>query len=557
MLITDKTELKKYSTENRLWQGIPGIEVTKKGRIFLTFYSGGTAEQVDNYVVLIRSDDGVNFTEPIAAVFQKDHRCYDACLWIDPLERLWFTWSYAPDHAVYGVVCDDPDAEELKWSEIIKIGKEVMMNKPTVLSTGEWLFPITVWNYGILAAGGFNSEKDVKDRKAFAYKSVDNGKSFQKIGGVDAPDRSFDEHMILELKDGRLAMFIRTTYGIAVSYSFDRGKTWTEAQNSGLGGPCSRFFISRLSSGRILLINHYQYRGRDNLYAMLSEDECKTWKYKMLLDERDNVSYPDAKESDDGYIYITYDRERGTSMTSLEGAYTQAREIMLAKITENDIIAGSLTDKESKLKCVASKLGKYAHENENPYCEIKRFSDEELVRHLMEKSSDEILCVLFEQYQVNCLNLHKIDNQKLDLLVEELEKKSETKEKTIREITTLIRSVTVFSNRDVPIVERIKIIIQRDLKNNLSVKEIAEMLGISLYYMCHLFKKETGVTIVDYKNELKISKAKEFLISSDKKITDIAYECGFESSSYFSKVFFASEKITPTEYRNLLSNKQI
>ena len=52
------------------------------------------------------------------------------------------------------------------------------------------------------------------------------------------------------------------------------------------------------------MINHYQFVGRDHLTAMLSEDEGKTWKYKLLLDERADVSYPDAKEADDGYIYI-------------------------------------------------------------------------------------------------------------------------------------------------------------------------------------------------------------------------------------------------------------
>ena len=46
MLITDKSKLEKYYAKNRLWQGIPGIEHTKGGRTFLTFYSGGVKEQV-------------------------------------------------------------------------------------------------------------------------------------------------------------------------------------------------------------------------------------------------------------------------------------------------------------------------------------------------------------------------------------------------------------------------------------------------------------------------------------------------------------------------------
>ena len=45
MLITDKNELKKYTSVKRMWQGIPGIERTKGGRLFATWYSGGVTEQ--------------------------------------------------------------------------------------------------------------------------------------------------------------------------------------------------------------------------------------------------------------------------------------------------------------------------------------------------------------------------------------------------------------------------------------------------------------------------------------------------------------------------------
>ena len=223
-----------------------------------------------------------------------------------------------------------------------------MMNKPTVLSSGEWLFPIAVWDL-VTLSGGFNGvadasgkQSDLEERLAFAYRSVNNGESFERLGGSNIPQRSFDEHMILELKDGTLAMFVRTKYGIGVSYSTDKGLSWSKGEDSGLGGPCSRFFIRRLKSGRVLLINHFGYTGRSHLTAMLSEDDGKTWKYKLLLDERANVSYPDATENGDGYIYITYDRERGGFLNSLEKAYASAREVLIAKITEEDIIAGEL-----------------------------------------------------------------------------------------------------------------------------------------------------------------------------------------------------------------------
>lgn len=149
MLYTDKEALKKYNAENRIWQGIPGIEVTKGGRIFLTFYSGEKGEEIGNYVILIKSDNGKDFSEPIAAAYKDEYRCFDPCLWIDPLNRLWFTWTCAPEYTVYGVICDNPDADELKWSSVRKIGKGVMMNKPTILSNGEWMFPIALWKKGL------------------------------------------------------------------------------------------------------------------------------------------------------------------------------------------------------------------------------------------------------------------------------------------------------------------------------------------------------------------------------------------------------------------------
>ena len=49
MIITNAEQLKKYETATRLWQGIPGVERTKKGRIFVTWYSGGEVEQLGNY----------------------------------------------------------------------------------------------------------------------------------------------------------------------------------------------------------------------------------------------------------------------------------------------------------------------------------------------------------------------------------------------------------------------------------------------------------------------------------------------------------------------------
>ncbi len=78
--------------------------------------------------------------------------------------------------------------------------------------------------------------------------------------------------------------------------------------------------------------------------AWLSEDEGRTWKGGLLLDERNAVSYPDGFEAPDGLIHILYDWNRHTDA-----------EILLAKFREEDILAGKIVSSDAKLKRLANK----------------------------------------------------------------------------------------------------------------------------------------------------------------------------------------------------------
>lgn len=547
MLITNENQLKQFYTDKRIWQGISSIEVTRKGRIFVTFYSGGTKEEFGNFAMLIRSDDGVNYSEPIAVAYCEGYRCFDPCLWIDPLDRLWFTWAIAPEDAVYASVCDDPDGDELVWSEPFKIGHDVMMNKPVALSTGEWLFPLAVWNYDVRTlAPEFDSK--TAEKGSFVYKTSDNGKTFVKLGKADVPRRHFDEHMVVELQDGRLMMLVRTRYGIGVSYSYDRGATWTQGVDSGLGGPSSRFFISRLKSGRLLLINHVNFTRRNNLMAMLSEDDGKTWSKGLMLDERNGVSYPDAKEASDGYIYITYDRDRGAFKKTLAEAEACAREILVARVTEQDILDGKISDAGSYLKRVVSKLGQYNGPDSNPYGEPGRYSNKELAVMLIEQyPKDKIISAVFDYYPIPC---YAEDRSKLDELIAEFEEKETPDEKILKRIISAVRAVSQQEDAN-PMAVRIRSWIESNAPEEWTLSDMADALSVSRYYMCHLFKKEFGLAILEYRNALRLTMAKQRLVNSDDQIGMIAVACGFGSASYFGEVFQTSEGMTPGQYRKL------
>ncbi|MBE6712785.1 MAG: exo-alpha-sialidase [Ruminococcaceae bacterium] len=375
MLITNPIELKRFYTCHRVWQGIPGIAHTPGGRTFISFYSGGVAEDYGNFAAVIRSDDETNFTEPVAVALKEgEYRCFDPVLWLDPLGRLWFIWNVMPGEEVFASVCEDPDAETLSWSEEFQIGRGIMMNKPLVCGGGEWLFPIAIWRKDIYSEMREKGMKPEDVAGAYLYKTCDCGKTFTRLGFVDMPHRTFDEHMVYEQKDATLRMLVRLEKGqekgIGESYSADGGLTWSDGVPV-MEGPSSRFFIQKLPSGRVLFINHHNFTGRNNLTAFLSEDDGKTFPYSLLLDERKSVSYPDAQLCADGFIRITYDRQRGCFKSSMEEVYTFAREILVAKITEEDILAGKLVTEGSELQKVVSKLGELAPEDGDPFRQAK------------------------------------------------------------------------------------------------------------------------------------------------------------------------------------------
>ena len=346
----------KYAAAARVFQGIPTLERSADGKLWAAWYSGGTGEGPDNYVLLASSpDDGSTWSKPLLVIDPPEKvRAFDPCLWTDPAGRLWLFWAQSWTKfdgrcGVWAIRCDEPEAPVPRWTEPRRLANGIMMNKPTVLSTGEWLMPSAIWNNREPRWPQFERE-----RKSNLYVSTNSGETWTLLGGPDVPERSCDEHMVVELRDGSLMMLVRTTYGIAKSLSRDRGRTWEKAENSGIPGPNSRFFIRRLKSGRLLLVNHYGYKldpnrrisGRTHLAALLSEDDGRTWAKSLMLDEREDVSYPDGVEAPDGKIYIVYDRER-----------KDAREILMSVFTEEDVLAGRVQSKHGRLRVIVDRAG--------------------------------------------------------------------------------------------------------------------------------------------------------------------------------------------------------
>jgi predicted neuraminidase len=186
-------------------------------------------------------------------------------------------------------------------------------------------------------------------RGANVFVSKDQGATWERRGAATFPNPDWHEHMIVERKDGSLWMLARTSKGTMQTISTDGGRTWLEpTEPPGIRQPNARFHIRRLASGKLLLVKHGDkvdaHDGRVKLSAWLSDDDGQTWTGGLILDDRKGVSYPDGFQAPDGTIYISYDRNRSTD-----------GEVLMARFTEEDIVARKLVGQKSKLQVLISR----------------------------------------------------------------------------------------------------------------------------------------------------------------------------------------------------------
>ena len=92
-------------------------------------------------------------------------------------------------------------------------------------------------------------------------------------------------------------------------------------------------------------------------------------------------------------------------------------------------------------------------------------------------------------------------------------------------------------------------IVHAHLFEDLRLEELAFMAGLSLSSFKRKFKQVFGTSPAVYIKGKRLSKAEQLLKSSELRISEIAYNCGFNDTSYFAKVFTAAYQVSPTEYR--------
>ena len=101
-------------------------------------------------------------------------------------------------------------------------------------------------------------------------------------------------------------------------------------------------------------------------------------------------------------------------------------------------------------------------------------------------------------------------------------------------------------------ITRARKFIQEHQTDDLSLAEVARAVNTSTIYFCKLFKKVTGLNFTEYLSQLRIEKAKNLLLNPNLRVSEIAYETGFQSLTHFNRVFRRIAGQSPTNYRKRL-----
>jgi AraC-like DNA-binding protein len=133
-------------------------------------------------------------------------------------------------------------------------------------------------------------------------------------------------------------------------------------------------------------------------------------------------------------------------------------------------------------------------------------------------------------------------------------------ESILRLLTIFAQHLSALSNQlmveeataESPAIARARAYIAEKHADELSLSEVSQVVNMSAFYFCKTFKKATGMTFTDYLARVRIEKVKNLLLNPHKRVSEAAYEAGFQSLSQFNRVFRRIAGESPSTYRERL-----
>lgn len=220
------------------------------GRLWNCVVGGG--DNANAYFLLNWSDDGgLSWTDtkfvidPHGGYPGIPRRTIVGNLWTAPDGKLWLFFDQSVSYfdgmsSNWCSVCGNPLDDNPEWSRPVHIGFGCSLQRPTVMSTGEWVLPVSLWDRKRITDARFSEAHHDLDgvRGAHCFVSVDEGATWEDRSFLNTESPRFDEHCFVELKneaDPSAPVWWVTARSasseIQQAFSYDRGRTWKTTRN--------------------------------------------------------------------------------------------------------------------------------------------------------------------------------------------------------------------------------------------------------------------------------------------------------------------------------------
>jgi len=108
-------------------------------------------------------------------------------------------------------------------------------------------------------------------------------------------------------------------------------------------------------------------------------------------------------------------------------------------------------------------------------------------------------------------------------------------------------------NAEPPVITKARAFIEAHQTEDIGLMEVARAVNTSTYYFCKVFKRYAGLGLTEYIIRARIEKSKNLLLNPNLRVSEIAYDVGFQSLTHFNRVFKRILRQSPTDYRTQLA----
>lgn len=320
-------------------------------------------------------------------------------------------------------------------------------------------------------------------------------------------------------------------------------------------------------------------------YVFEFQRGVEDWAFLLMADNEEQMSErvkelsKDLEEIMKNYSTIAYFGGIGqpvARLRELEESFREAERALAARFTMelNRIISvedirmaqnvDTLDDIEitsfGEIEKTRTMLEKFL--NNGAEDEIDEFVDVYINELPEENLKSVLMCqyIIMDAYIVMMSFCEKIEGIEGEMQAQSEELKNSMKTiQTLEEIKNYIRMLlkkiigvrdTISGRRYSDIIEIAKDQIRKTyMSDEISLNTIAAEVGMSPSYFSSIFSKEMGKTFVEYLTEIRMDRAKELLMCSSMKTSEIGYEVGYKDPHYFSYIFKKTQNCTPKEFR--------